>query len=142
MIKITDEMGKSINNALANGTPCILATASPKGEPSLGFRGSMMVYDGESLAYWERAKRAGLEHIEANPKVVVLYRDPITHLAWKFHGEATIYRDGLIRDHVMARVVQPELDRDPDRTGYAVIIRLNSVLTMGGDVVQQREPSL
>ena len=29
-----------------------------------------MVLDGQSLAYWDRTQRAGLEHVEANPKVV------------------------------------------------------------------------
>ena len=139
MINITEEMRECIDNALAKRTPCILATASPTGEPSVGYRGSMMVFDDESLAYWERTYRAGLEHAEANPQVVMMYRDPSTRLAWKFHGDATVYRDGQIRDQVMARVVQPELDRDPERKGFAVIIRLNRIMTMGGEVVQQRD---
>ena len=139
MIEITDEMRSLIDNALANGTPCILATASPTGEPSVSYRGSMMVYDDESLAYWERTYRAGLEHVEANPKVVVMYRDPTTRKAWKFHGDATVYREGVIREGVMARVVQPELDRDPEFKGFTVIIRLDRIMTMAGEVVQQRE---
>ena len=31
MIKMTDEMRDLIDNAIANGTPCILATASSRG---------------------------------------------------------------------------------------------------------------
>ncbi len=139
MIDITDEMRDLIDNALANRTPCILATASPTGEPSVGLRGSMMVFDSDSLAYWERTKRAGLEHIQANPKVVVMYRDPVARKAWKLHGEAQLYPDGPIRDQVMARVVQTELDRDADRQGIAVIIRLNRLMTMAGEVLQQRD---
>ena len=71
MITLTQEMRERINNALANRTPCILATASATGEPSLGYKGSMMVFDDEHLAYWERARRGLLEHIEQNPKVTV-----------------------------------------------------------------------
>ena len=52
MIDIDDEMRELIDNALANGTPCILATASPTGEPGVGLRGSMMVFNSDSLAYW------------------------------------------------------------------------------------------
>ena len=63
MIQIDDEMRELIDNALANGTPCILATASPTGEPGVGLRGSMMVFNSDSLAYWERTKRAGLVSI-------------------------------------------------------------------------------
>ena len=139
MIDITDEMRDLIDNALANGTPCILATASSTGEPSVGLRGSMMVFNSDSLAFWEQTKRAGLEHIQANPKVVVMYRDPVARKAWKLHGDALPYVDGPVRDQVMARVVQPELDRDADRQGIAVIIKLNRIMTLAGEVLQQRD---
>jgi hypothetical protein len=39
----------------------------------------------------------------------------------------------------MARVVQPELDRDPERKGVAIVIRVNKILLGNGDVVQQRD---
>jgi hypothetical protein len=39
----------------------------------------------------------------------------------------------------MARVVQPELDRDPERQGIAVVIRVNKILAGNGDVIQQRD---
>jgi len=139
MIDIDDEMRDLIDNALANGTPCILATASPTGEPGVGLRGSMMVFNSDSLAYWERTKRAGLEHIQANPKVVVMYCDPEARKAWKLHGEAQLHPDGPMRDQVKARVVQKELDRDPDLQGIAVVIRLNRIMTMAGEVLQQRD---
>ena len=35
-----------------------------------------MAFDDSHLAYWERSRRTILEHIEENPKVVVMYRDP------------------------------------------------------------------
>ena len=52
MIKLTDDMRKMIDPALANGCPCILATVSGSGEPDIGYKGSMMVFDDEHLAYW------------------------------------------------------------------------------------------
>src|ERR1041384_1711000 len=61
MIKLVDQMRELIDNALANGSPCILATASSDGEPDIGYKGSMMVFDNESLAYWERTKRGHLK---------------------------------------------------------------------------------
>jgi hypothetical protein len=39
----------------------------------------------------------------------------------------------------MARVVQPELDRDPERTGAAVLVRVDRILLGNGDVLQQRD---
>ncbi len=125
MIKMTDEMRDLIDNAIANGTPCILATASKAGEPHMSFRGSVMVFDDTSLALWDRVKRQSLQHI--------------TEIIWQFVGEATVHHSGPVRDQVMARVVQPELDRDPERQGIAVVIRVNKILAGNGDVIQQRD---
>lgn len=136
MIQFTDEMRRLINNNLADGCPCIMATASPTGEPGVSFRGSMMALDGESLAYWDRTKRAGLEHVEANPKVVVMYRNPKERKSWKFHGDVTVVREGPLREAVRAKIVKEELDRDPNGEGFAVIIRVNRIMTLGGDVLQ------
>jgi general stress protein 26 len=139
LIKLTEEMIKALNNALADKVPCILATASPDGKPGVGYRGSVFAYDDQSLAYWERTFRRGSENVEANPHVVILYRNPATRLAWKFFGRAQVYRDGAVRDEVMGRVVQAELDRDTDRQGAAVVVRLDRVEMMSGVVVMSAE---
>ena len=142
MINLTDEMHQLINNALVNRTPCILATASPDGVPNMGFRGSMMVFDNEHLAYWERGLLSSLEHVEENPKVVVMYRDPETRVAWKFRCVASVHADDPLREQIMERVVQPELDRDPDRKGVAVLLKVEQVVTLGGELLQERVPDL
>jgi general stress protein 26 len=138
MIALTDQMREMIDNALANGSPCILATASPDGEPDIGYKGSMMVFDNESLAYWERTKRQHLKNVVENAKVVVLFRDPKTRLNFRFHGLATVHQDGSIREQVMARTVKDELDKDPERKGAAVVIRVNKVTNLAGQVLQSR----
>jgi hypothetical protein len=139
VINLTQEMRERINNALANRTPCILATASAMGEPSLGYKGSVMVFDNEHLAYWERARRGLLGHLEQNPKVVVWYSDLATRTHWQFQGEATVYKTGPIREQIMARTIQAELDRDPERKGYGVVIRVDKVTDLAGQVLQQRD---
>lgn len=138
MIKLTDEMRDLIDNALANRMPCILATASRSGQPNMSYRGSMMVFDNESLAYWDRGKRQSVQHMQENPQVCVMFRHPERRIVWRFLGEATVHPDGPIRQQVLARVVQPELDRDPERQGWAVVIRVNTVLSVTGEVLQQR----
>jgi len=138
MIAISDQMKELVDNALANGSPCILATVSGDGEPDIGFKGSMMVFDNESLAYWERTKRVHMKNVKENPKVIVLFRDAKTKAAWRFHGTATLHETGSIRDQVMARTVKDELDKDPERKGAAVVIRLGKITNMGGQVLQSR----
>jgi hypothetical protein len=98
----------------------------------------MMVFDDEHLAYWERARRGLLEHIEQNPKVTVLYSDLTARTHWRFHGEAAVYQTGPIREQIMARTIQAELDRDPERKGYGVVIRVDKITDLLGQVLQQR----
>ena len=138
MISISDQMKELIDNALANGSPCILATVSADGEPDVGYKGSMMVFDNESLAYWERTRRVHMKNVKENPRVIVLFRDAKTKAAWRFHGTATVHESGQIRDQVMARTVKDELDKDPERKGAAVVIRLDKITNMGGQVLSSR----
>jgi len=138
MIKLIDQMRELIDPALANGCPCVLATASPEGEPDIGFKGSMMVFDDESLAYWERTRRQHLKNVTANPKVIVLFRDTKTKINWRFHGIATVHDSGAVRDQVMARTVPAELEKDPERKGSAVVISIEKVTNLGGQVLQSR----
>lgn len=138
MINLIDKMREMVDSALANGCPCVLATASASGEPDIGFKGSMMIYDNESLAYWERTRRQHLKNITENPRLVVLFRDPKSRINWRFHGVATIHEDGAIREKVMGRVVKDELDKDPERKGLAVIIRVEKVTNLAGEVLQTR----
>lgn len=97
-----------------------------------------MVFDDESLAYWERTKRQHLKNVTANPKVVVLFRDGKTKVAWRFHGIATVHDSGPVWEQVMARTVPAELEKDPERKGAAVVIKLDKVTNMGGQVLQSR----
>ena len=138
MIALTDQMREMIDNALANGSPCILATAAADGEPDIGYKGSVMVFDNESLAYWERTRRQHLKNVQDNPKVVVLFRDPKSRVNFRFHGVATVHQDGPVREQVMSRTVKDELDKDPERKGAAVVIRVNKVTNLAGQVLQSR----
>ncbi len=138
MINLTDQMREVVNSALAKGCACILATVSGSGEPNIGYKGSMMVFDNESLAYWERTRRQHRKNLSENQYVVVLYRDPATRLNWRFHGVATIHESGAVRDQVMAKVVKDELDKDPDRKGLAVVVRIDRVTNLQGETLQTR----
>lgn len=138
MIALTDQMREMVNSALANNCPCVLATATASGEPDIGFKGSTMIFDNESLAYWERTRRQHLKNLRENPRVVVLFRDPKTRINWRFHGVATIHSDGPVREQVMARVVKAEIDKDPERKGLAVVIRVDKVSNLAGEVLQTR----
>ena len=138
-INLSDETRHLIDNAYADGVPCILGSASKDGHPQISMKGSVLVFDRETLAYWERAKRSALENVVENPSVVIFYRNPEKRINLRFHGTATIYESGAIRDNVMQRTVQAELDRDPELQGVAVLVKLDRVTELSGKVLQQRE---
>lgn len=144
MIKITDDMRELLSTALADGVPCLLGTVSAAGRPQIGPKGSVFAYDDETLAYWERTRRGALKNVGESRKVVIFYRNPgqVDRLprgaAWRFHGTAEVHESGEIRDKVMAGTIQAELDRDPERKGAAVLVRLDSITDLGGNVLQER----
>lgn len=137
MIQLTQQMRDLIDPALSKGTPCLVATASKDGIPNIGYKGSVMVFDDESLAYWERTRQGTLQNVEENPNVMILFRDPTSRAAWRFVGKATIHKTGGLREQVMTRTVQAELDRDPERKGYAVIVKVDKVLPVTGQTPMQ-----
>ena len=137
-VSITGEMKELVDSALADGAPCILGTASADGRPQMSLKGSVLVYDEGTLAYWERSKRSALENIGENPQVVILYRNPAKRVTWRFHGTATVHESGPVRDEVMGRTIKAEIDRDPERTGFAVLVRIDRITELSGNVLQQR----
>jgi hypothetical protein len=139
MINLTDEMRQLIDNAYAEGLTCVVGTASKEGRPQISLKGSVLVFDRESLAYWERSRRSTLEKVAENPQVVIFYRNPGKSINWRFHGTAHVYESGAIRDNVMNRTIQTELDRDPERLGVAVLVKVNSITELSGNMVQQRD---
>ena len=137
-IGLTDEMTEAVNRALEDRMPCIVATASVEGMPDLSYRGSVFAYDREHLAFWERAKGETLRNLESNAQAAVFYRNHQTRQNWRFYGSVTVLRDGAQREEIMGRVHPFELAQDPDRTGVAVLIRVDRVRS-GSDTIMTRE---
>ena len=137
-INLTDYK-EFLDGALANRTPCVVATASSRGQPNVSLRGSVMVFDAEHLAYWDRVHGRQEEHLAENPHVVVFYRDSATRTSLRLYGTATVHASGPVREQVMSRVIEAEMNRDPERTGVAVVVRVDLVMSLGSQVLQQRE---
>lgn len=135
MIDLT-EMAEFVDRSGPDGFTMLVATASKSGAPDLAFKGSVMVWDKDHLAFWERAHGVTLANLEENPQVALVYRNRDAGKNWRFWGDATLLRDGEVREGIMARTYQPELDRDPERKGVAVLIRVNKV---SGTTSQQRD---
>jgi hypothetical protein len=50
----------------------------------------------------------------------------------RFYGTAKIVRSGPEYEEVWRRLVQPEKDRDPEKKGYAVLIKVERAEDLNG----------
>lgn len=140
-IHLTDEMAAALETALVDRNPCLVATSSAHGMPDVSYRGSVMVFDAEHLAFWERAKGETLSNIRENPGVCVLYRNAETRVGWRFYGVADVLQDGDVRSAIMERVNQFEIAQDPERTGYAILIRVDRVRARNETIMEREQVS-
>ena len=105
-----------------------LVATSNDGQPDVALKGSLMVWDKDHLAWWERAKRETLAAVGANPRVAIFVRNPIRdRRTLRFYGTARVVDDLELRERVWERVRQVEKDMDKDKQGVAVIVRVDRV---------------
>ncbi len=124
---LTAEIKELVNNALANGNPLALAVVTPDNKPVLSFRGSTQVFSDSQLAIWVRAgSGTTLSAIKNNPHVALLYRSATTPLI-QFQGRARVTTDEAERHKIFTNSHEREQGYDPERTGTAVIVDLDSV---------------
>ena len=142
MIHLTDEMTELINRARDDGFPCIVATASPDGTPNAGYIGTVLAVDESTFVYRDRTMRQPLEHIEDNHKVIVLFRNAAVDAGWKFRCTAGVEREGEVFDDMTNRLAQSGLISDPGLGGAIIVLRIDQVLTLFGEVLQEREPGM
>ena len=123
---------------------CLVATVLPNGFAQVTPRGSTMVYDDDHLALWERGKGSTNANLQNGSKVTVFLRKPPLREAGilskggiaRFYGLAAIHRAGHAYEEVWRRLVQPEKDRDPDKKGFAVLIRVERAEDLDGAPLQ------
>ena len=60
-----------ILDAWADDHVCLLGTVGKDG-PNISPKGSLVVFDDDHLAYWERSKRKAMENLASDPRVVVM----------------------------------------------------------------------
>ena len=117
----------AIAHAIEDGTVCVVATSGAGGIPDIALKGSVIVYDNEHLAFWERVRGRQYEQLREGPGIAVLYFNRQRRMLVRFFGEAELHEAGLIRDDVLERAPKAETDRDPERKGLAVLIRVDRV---------------
>jgi hypothetical protein len=119
---------------------CLVATALPNGYAQVSPRGSTMVHDDNHLALWERGRGSTTENLKDGTKVTVYFRKPALRADGtlpkggiaRFYGTATVQKSGPAYEEVWRKLVQPEKDRDPDKKGFAVLIKVERAEDLEG----------
>ena len=127
-----------IRNAWDDGYPCLLATVGPEG-PNITPKGSMIVFDDEHLAYWERSKRAVLDNLGMEKRVCVMYanfkaqRDGILESGFlRFFGTVELHESGPIREAIFAKLLPREQTHVGAEAGIGVLIRIEKAIDVRG----------
>jgi len=139
MAKIPKALQGHINTAFPNN-PCLVGTVLPGGWAQITPRGSVMVFDDEHLATWERGKGSTSDHLADGAKVTVYFRKPELRTDGtlpkggiaRFYGTATIHKSGPAYEAVWEKLIAPEKERDPQKAGYAVIVAIERAEDLDG----------
>ncbi len=138
---LSDTIKKLINNAWDDGYPCMLATSGKDG-PNISPKGSMLVYDDQHLAYWERSKKKALENLGHDRRVIVMYsnfkaqRDKTLEFGFlRFWGTAELHESGAVRDAIFAKLLKREQEHVGADTGIGVLIKIDRAADVRGQPI-------
>jgi hypothetical protein len=135
---LSDKIKTLINNAWADGCPCMLATVGADG-PNISPKGSMLVFDDQHLAYWERSKKKALENVLKDKRVVVMYsnfkaqRDGTLESGFlRFWGTVEMHENGPIHDAIFAKLTKREQEHVGADTGIGMLVKIERAADIGG----------
>ncbi len=140
MAKIPKVLHEHINTAFPSGRPCLVGSVLPNGYAQITPRGSTMVFDDEHIALWERGRGSTNANLTDGTKLTVFYRNPELRQSGvlprggiaRFYGTAEVHHSGPIYDQVWERLIEPEKNNDPEKKGFAVLIKIERAEDLAG----------
>jgi hypothetical protein len=128
-----------LENAREDGHVCMLGTAGPDG-PNISPKGSLVVYDDEHLAYWERSHRSARKNLEHDPRVIICYSNQQAQTdgvlesgILRFYGTATLHEMGTdVADRIFSLLNQREQTHDGADEGVGVLIKVEHAADVRG----------
>lgn len=118
----------------------LVGSVQPNGYAQITPRGSAQVYDEEHISLWERGRGSTNAAITEGTKLTFFFRSPKLRESGalpnggvaRFYGTASVHKSGPIYDKVWERLIQPEKDRDPEKKGFAVLVKIERAENLAG----------
>lgn len=119
----------------------LVGSVLPNGFAQITPRGSAMVFDDAHLALWERGKGSTNANLQDGSKLTFFLRKGSLREAGllpkggvaRFFGTAAVHKSGPIYEEIWRRLIQPEKDRDPNKKGFAVLIKVERAEDLDGE---------
>ena len=121
MAKLTSEMRAMFERQLS-----VIATASKDGTPNIGPKGTMHVFDDETLAYSEGTGEKTLRNLQQNPKVAVMVVDREKTDGYQIKGTAELFTSG----DFFEKVAKKQEERKRPRPKSVVRIRIEEIYSV------------
>ena len=110
---------------------CLIGTVLGNGFAQITPRGSTQVYDDNHISLWERGRGTSTALLADGTKATVFYFNlgarevlPMGGIA-RLYGTATAHKSGPVYEKVWERLIEPEKKWDPDKKGWAVLIKVD-----------------
>ena len=145
MAKIPASLREHIDTAFPANV-ILVGSVQPNGFAQITPRGSTQVYDDEHISLWERGRGSTNAHLADGTKVTIFFRKPELReqgvlprggLA-RFYGTAQLYKSGSVYDEVWRRLIEPEKKGDPEKKGFAVLIKVERAEDLDGEPLSLR----
>lgn len=139
LAKIPQPLHEHIDTAYPANV-CLIGTVLPNGFAQITPRGSVMVYDDEHIALWERGKGTTAGSLVDETAVTLFMRKPALRDAGilpkggilRLYGRAKLHKSGPVYEEVWKRLIEPEKKNDPDKKGYAVLVAIERAEDLAG----------
>jgi hypothetical protein len=128
---ISQKIRDLIRSAWDDGAPCLVATDGPDG-PNISVKGSMVVFDDDHLAYWERSKKQALANLANDKRVCIMYanfkaqRDGVLDSGFlRFYGTAALHESGPVHQKIFDLLLPREQTHVGADTGIGVLVKID-----------------
>jgi len=139
LAKIPHALHEHINTAYPANV-CLIGTVLPNGFAQITPRGSVMVFDDEHIAMWERGRGTTAGNLTDGTAITVFMRKIALREAGllpkggilRLYGRAKVHKSGPVYEEVWQRLIEPEKKSDPEKNGYAVLVAIERAEDLAG----------